>query len=275
MRALLVLFAFGWAACTPAAQPTTHAVASGDCDGRHHSNDRERACETREFVLDARPLRVDAAPNGGVSVSAWDRDEIRVVARVETWARTQQEADALLRQVEIQTAGSVRARLPEPRDDAWASVSYEIQVPRDADLDLRTVNGGIDVREVMGTVRFHAVNGGVQLNEVGGDVSGETANGGIAVRLARGPWRGAGLDVTTTNGGIEVDVPPDVSAEVDARTAMGPVHIDGLPLEDVKCENRASSYVPCMGGHAVGTLGRGGAPIRLATRNGGISLRRR
>ncbi len=72
------------------------------------------------------------------------------------------------------------------------------------------------------------------------------------------------MSVTTQNGGIDVDVTRGVSAEIDARTA----------LNDVRCGERASRQRPCMGSHVVGTLGDGGATLRLQTTNGPVRLRR-
>jgi hypothetical protein len=82
-------------------------------------------------------------------------------------------------------------------------VSFELDVPRTAILTLHTHNGGISLADFQGTANFHAVNGGVSLTNVGGDIRGETRNGGVTVDLSGDRWDGAGLDVETTNGGIQ------------------------------------------------------------------------
>ena len=58
------------------------------CEEDRSDSDTERYCEVREFTLDARDLvRVDAEPNGGIRVEAWDRGEISLRAKVQAWSR--------------------------------------------------------------------------------------------------------------------------------------------------------------------------------------------
>lgn len=281
MRAPVLLLAALTACASPASQsvPTTSA---GCDDGYHYETGRRGGalvCETRTLSARGRALAVDATPNGSIAVETWDGDGIRIEATVRAWAPTEDEARAVLRETEVQQRpGLVRTRLPEAtrgawsRDRPWSSVSYTLQVPRDAELDLETVNGGVTVRGVHGKTEFEVVNGGVTLDRVGGEVTGRTTNGPVTLDLARGFGP---VDVASTNGPIDVSVPEDASAEVDARTTMGPVRFDGLPLRDVGCTGRETRAVPCTSGRVVGTLGGGTAPLRLSTTNGPIALRRR
>lgn len=262
----------------------THIVAtsasgtSGDCedDARSYHNRGVRLCETRTLALSGRRLTLNASPNGGIEVRPWNGNGIEVTARVEAWAETDAEARTLLREAEVDVRDhTVRTRLPEHDDDreGWVSVSYDIRVPHEADLDLSATNGGIHVAGVDGSLRLRSVNGGLALDRVAGRIEGETINGPVNVDLERAPTRG--IDLTTMNGPVTLVVPDGLSAEVDAETSIGPVRIDGLPLEDAACTDRDTRYVPCLNGRVVGTLGRGGPTVRLRTTNGPISLKRR
>jgi hypothetical protein len=182
----------GWAQAEPN-DPCAERGWRDDDDVRH--------CEVREETLPAGPLAVDAGTNGGVRVTGWDRNEIRVRAIVQTHARDDARARALASEIQIQTGGHrVQSTGPQPERREWWSVSYRIDVPRRSDLDLRANNGGITIGEVSGTIRFDTSNGGVRLNDVGGSVRGRTRNGGLHVTLAGQRWDGEGLDVETTNG---------------------------------------------------------------------------
>ncbi|MEL6615915.1 MAG: hypothetical protein AAFQ43_09265, partial [Bacteroidota bacterium] len=245
--ALLVACGGNAPAASGAQSHTGTTGTTGDCEERTWRGDGERVCEERTFTLDTRALRVDATPNGGITVDAWDRNEIEVVARIDASAPTAPEVEALLAQVRIETGETVRARIPESRDNRWVSVSYTIRAPRDADLDVRTVNGGITVRDVEGRLRATAVNGGLDLDGVGGDVTAKTTNGGVSLRLARGLSRGDALDVETTNGGIELAASGDLSAEIDLSTGNGPLRIDDFDLGEVDCE-RSRWRSGCVGG---------------------------
>lgn len=225
---------------------------------------RGHYCEVREQTLPARAsLTVDGRRNGGVQVVAWDRNQIRVRARVQAWARTDDDAQDLVRNVQIHTDGAVTADGPSTHSREGWSVSYEVSVPRDIDLDLEARNGGIGIEGVHGTLRFATVNGGVHLASVAGDVRGETRNGGLHVELAGKAWDGQGLDVQTTNGGVHLDVPDDYSAHLVTGTVNGGMQID-FPVT-----------VRGIIKHRIETdLGQGGATIRITTRNGGVTVSR-
>jgi hypothetical protein len=47
---------------------------------------------------------------------------------------------------------------------------------------------------------------------------GRTTNGGVKVALTGSQWDGEGLDVTTTNGGVTLEVPSDYNAHLETGT---------------------------------------------------------
>ncbi|HWI17360.1 MAG TPA: hypothetical protein VNT81_06415, partial [Vicinamibacterales bacterium] len=49
------------------------------CSNRYNDRDDDyyRHCEVRDSTMPAGPLNVDAGTNGGISIEAWDRNEIR------------------------------------------------------------------------------------------------------------------------------------------------------------------------------------------------------
>jgi hypothetical protein len=228
-------------------------------------DDREQVCDLRETTIPARGGRlvVSGGQNGGVAVYGWDRNEIRIVAKLQAQARSQNDAEALLAGIQIRTSSDIHAEGPRPgRNESW-SVSFDVYVPRRASLDLQTHNGGIRIADVEGDIRFAAVNGGVRLSGLAGDVKGETQNGGVQVTLSGDRWRGDGLDVRTQNGGVKIDVPERYNAQLETGTVNGGFDLD-FP---VTVNGRL--------GRAITTqLGSGGAPIRVFTTNGGVSLRR-
>ena len=232
---------------------------------REWDSDRnERHCETREYTLRSTgSLRVDAGPNGGVRVMAWNRDEVRVVAKINAQAPEMDEARGIAEQIRIETEpGRVRSDGPRLRGGrrSW-SVSYDVWVPARTDLDLETTNGGLAVEGVNGRLRLGTTNGGIRLAAVSGDVHAETTNGGVDVSLEGERWQGAGLSIETTNGGVRVRVPEGYSAELEASTTNGGIDF-GFP---VTVEGRLTRRIRA-------TLGNGGPALRFETTNGGIRL---
>lgn len=238
------------------------------CDGRDQSDGDARAvyCEIRERTFPAAArLDIDASPNGGISVHGADRSDVRLVARVEAHAETDADARALASGVRLEIGdGRVRSEGPDQHNRRNWSVSYELWVPSRSNLALQALNGGIAVDEVDGTIEARSTNGGISLERVAGDVRGETTNGGVHATLGGDRWRGAGLDLTTTNGGITLDLPRGYSARLEAATTNGGFDID-FPIT---VQGR-------LGRHLTTQLGQGGAPIRAITTNGGVTIHER
>jgi DUF4097 and DUF4098 domain-containing protein YvlB len=246
---------------TSAAGQTSYLEAN-TCDGI--SSDRAYHCEMREDTLaGGNPLRVDASPNGGIRVRGWDRNEVAIRSRIVAYADSEQDARRLASQVRIETAGGdVRAHGPDRDNDTYFVVSFELNVPQNANLTLKTVNGGISIRDLRGTVNFDAVNGGVRLENVAGEVRGETNNGGLTIDLTGDRWDGAGLDVETHNGGVRLNLPANYSAELETGTTNGRLNVE-FPIT---VQGR-------IGKRLHTTLGGGGPKIRAVTYNGGVSIR--
>jgi hypothetical protein len=228
--------------------------------------DRGWFCEVREYTLSAGgTIRVDAAPNGGVAVEGGSRNDVLVRARVSARAATDEDAQEIVRDVEVMVSGSeVEADGPHTgRRESW-SVSYRVYTPTNSDLDLRSTNGGITIEGVTGELAFRTTNGGIHLTDVAGDVRGRTTNGGVHVLLTGSSWSGAGLDVTTQNGGVELGIPEGYSAHLETGTVNGGMDFD-FPITVQGRLNRRSISM---------NLGEGGNPIRVRTTNGGVEVRR-
>ena len=223
-------------------------------------------CEIREQTLapTGAPIAIDGRQNGGVSVKGWDQNQILVRARVQTGAPTAPEAEALAREIRIETSGSkIFASGPESRRDYHWDVSYEVMVPRRSDVSVETHNGGIVIADVNGRIDFSATNGGVVLKKVAGNVKGSTTNGGLVIELAGDRWDGETLDVSTTNGGVVMSIPENYSANLQTGTVNGNISVD-FPVT-VQGEIKKQLAV---------NLGAGGAMVRATTTNGGVRIRR-
>ncbi|MEO0559840.1 MAG: hypothetical protein AAF170_16850 [Bacteroidota bacterium] len=238
------------------------------------TSDQAMHCEVRSFALTSRPkLRVEAAPNGSIHAKGHPRDDIEVLARVWTRARTEARARALADGVTIHTDGMLRHELAQelhsndrPKD--YVEVSYRLAVPHGQDLDLTALNGGIQIEEVQSRVRFESLNGGVRLYGLGGDVQGHTLNGRLRVRLTGDTWQGRGLDATTTNGRVELVVPTGYSAELETGTVNGRLQVDLGELG-----GDTAQWISRKGTRLLETtLGEGGSPVRVRTTNGRVQI---
>ena len=235
-----------------------------NCD-RWGDDRRERFCAVRDVTLKTpqRALFVDGRDNGGVTFYGWDKNEVLVRALVQTQADSRSEAEDLAKEIKIETDGDrVRADGPLNRRYASWSVSYEVWVPRKTNLDADTHNGGVSVEGVEGKMDLRAVNGGISLRQVAGDVRARTTNGGVTAQLDGQTWRGTGLDLETTNGGVSVDIPRGYNAELETGTVNGSMNID-FPI----------TVQGFIGRRITTKLGNGGPRVRATTTNGGVRIR--
>jgi hypothetical protein len=241
------------------------------CSGDSWSNgDRVSFRDLREMTIPATgSLSVDAGRNGGIRVKGSERSDIAVRACIQTWGVSDEAARAVAAGIKISSAGGT-IKADAPGEENW-SVSYELLVPRSIDLNLKAQNGGIGIASVEGRLEFETQNGGVSLMDVAGDVKGRTTNGGVNVALGGNSWKGSGLDVTTTNGGVHLSMPDTYAANIETGTTNGGFHSDipalSVSNEDVKGPTRHQRATRLNT-----VLNGGGAPIRLITTNGGVHI---
>ena len=229
-------------------------------------------------------ISVDGRPNGGIEVHGWDRNEVRMRAKVVTQAESDAEARQLASEIRVLTGPTIHAEGPRgerTRERSW-HVSYKLDVPRETALTLESLNGGIHLENLDGNVNFTTTNGGLHLKDMGGSVKGRTTNGGVHVELMGTEWRGEGLDLTTTNGGVHLQIPRNYNAQLEVGTTNGRVHSslgkgssdegddDGDDADDDNPGARAARRFKNR--NLSLTLGSGGKLLRIRTTNGGVHI---
>lgn len=206
--------------------------------------------------------------NGSVEIRSWSKAEVGIWARIKVEGRDRDEAEELYESVNIEveeTSGRVAIYTDAPRNlgrGRQISVEYEINVPEEIDLDVRTVNGGVDVRTVTGHIRLRTTNGSVEAVGLHGNVQAGTTNGRVEVELLAYDGEDD-LEFTTTNGSIRVTLPKDIRGEMEARTTNGHIETD-FPITVQGRFSKKSIRGDLNGG--------GPTLIRLKTTNGSIYM---
>lgn len=217
--------------------------------------------------------------NGSVTIVAWDRNEVKIEAEKIARAGRESEAEKMLGATEIivrQDGNSVEVDTRTPRcragEDFWSwifggdggnvTVNYVITVPRDIHLQVKSVNGKIEAREISGRAQLATTNGGIEVEEAVGSVSAETTNGRIRVSLAKVADNEA-MYFETTNGSVTAAFPQDFSATISARTTNGSINCD-FPVTTAGRMGR---------NELEGKIGDNGGRVTLRTTNGSISIR--
>ncbi|MDE3110442.1 MAG: DUF4097 family beta strand repeat protein [Acidobacteriota bacterium] len=128
------------------------------------------------------------------------------------------------------------------------------------DADLATSGGGIDAKAIDGSLSARTSGGWIRMNGVGGRVDAHTSGGWIAATFNKGDSQGGELN--TSGGPITAKIDPAANLEIDASTSGGGVRSD-LPLRVTGSFSRD---------HLRGTLGSGGATLRMHTSGGSIRI---
>jgi DUF4097 and DUF4098 domain-containing protein YvlB len=232
--------------------------------------------ETFDRTVDVRPgsrVEIDNV-NGKVRVSAWDQPQVRIHAVKKVHDSDDREIMRQLR-IDVRQEGStleIETAHPRRKDDVGfldflfgnhvnTSVDYEVTVPRTIDLSVETVNGSIVASDVSGEIEVETTNGKIDVARCSGTVDAETTNGSISVELMQ-VRAGRGMRFETTNGRINLTLPPNIAANIDASTTNGKIATE-IPITTQRFSRRSLR----------GTLNGGGTDIVLRTTNGGIEIR--
>jgi len=205
--------------------------------------------------------------NGAVHISTWDQNEVKVDAVKYAYSKDRL-AEA---HIEINSGKDYLSIRTTYRDHDlsfnWGSrnnpagVEYTLTVPRNVRLDeIKLINGSLDVSEVTGEVRASCINGKLQAHNLSGRADLSTINGRLEARFDQ---LSGSLDLKSVNGSVELTIPSDSKAEIEASTISGGIENDfGLRVNHHR-------YV----GHELrGELGNGGTRIKLENVNGHIEI---
>ena len=201
--------------------------------------------------------------NGNVHVTSWSRNIVKVDAIKRASSRDRLEA------IEIKIdsdpdAIRIKTKYHRQFDNNPGGVEYTLTVPRGARLDkFDLVNGGLDANDVGGEVNASSINGRIKVRGLSGNARLSVVNGHLEATFDRLDEPKT-ISLESVNGSIDLALPPDASATLEASTVSGSIHND---------------FGMAVSGHFVGhelhgTLGEGRAQVNLRDVNGTISIRR-
>src|SRR5579884_1619224 len=200
-----------------------------------------------------RTVDVSAAKNGHLS----DPDKVRIVVVENGRGIT---VCAVYAPQFDETGCTDRGATRAPANDV--EVDFTVRVPSAVKFTARTVNGDVVVRKLDADVDVHTVNGKVDVSTMRA-VDAETVNGSIHAALGATAWAGRKRFVTV-NGGVDLELPYGINADLFATTLNGkiatdfPAHVSGNLVK-----------------HEVHrTLGSGGRGLSVYTTNGSIRVHR-
>ena len=239
--------------------------------------------------------------NGSVEITGWDQNTVDISGTKYA------ESESLLHAMQIEASSSgnavrIKTSRPDPHHGNMGA-KYVIRVPRQTVLEdvrssngslrvedingnahLATSNGSIHLGKIHGNVEARTSNGSVEVNEIDGSFEAETSNGGIRAHL-HDTESGHPIRLSTSNGGIDLQVDSPRQNDVVASTSNGPitVRMPGNVNASLHASTNSNGSVRSdfdvlvhsgeLSKHRMeGTIGGGGPKIDLTTSNGNINL---
>jgi hypothetical protein len=243
-----------------------------------------QAADTKEFhrtvTLD-REGRVSVHTfKGSVTVTTWDRPEVRIDARIEPDGNDadQKEKVAL---TEVRVSGSGESVSIESNYDKaerhgrglfgfftgnWVNilpfVHYTIQMPATARLEIKDHKSDIKVSDLKSDLKLDTHKGTVVVARLDGAARVETHKGDVRVEFARFSHASR---FETHKGEIEVRLPKDSHFDLDADSGR-----HGDVESDFAMTTRAGHS---RAAHTTGAVNGGGPELRLTTYKGTLRVR--
>jgi DUF4097 and DUF4098 domain-containing protein YvlB len=217
--------------------------------------------------------------------------------RVETWNQNQIEArvittgykigDGGVQIIEHQSGNSVEMEVKLPRHFFSVSigtrshrVEVAIRMPAQGEVNLATGDGSIRLQGLRGEMDLKSGDGAEEIEDVDGRLRAQTSDGHIRARgrfdeldLSTGDGRveatvlpgstlAQGWNVRTGDGSVHLQLPSDLSAEVDLHTGDGHISLE-VPIT-------VSGQM--AGNHIHGKLNQGGNLFTIHTGDGSIEV---
>lgn len=212
---------------------------------------------------------------GAIDIGRSEGAAVEVRAMREARGDSDDGASALLRRVDMNeqvTPDHVRIEARTPADAtsgrglsrfgrrSAVTIEYRVRLPQGLSATVRTENGQVRLDNVDGRLEVASTNGGITGRAVSGSLMASAINGGV--QLGFDTLRDD-VEVTVVNGGIRIEVPKSLDAELDATTVNGGVRVDDdVPL-DASVRERL---------RVTGRINKGGPRIVLHTTNGGVRV---
>ncbi len=180
----------------------------------------------RHFKVEAHPVVTIHNPNGLVTVRAWTKSDVMVVAKRAT-AQVEVDAEQNGNRVDVLTRQVADTASP---DDLRTDL--EISVPQDAELQIHNDAGGVNVSNVAGDMSVETIAAGVDLEDTAGYMMVKTVGGAFQCLRCAGR-----LEVSSISGSFKlIDLK---SVYVRAQTSEGNILFNGsfMPMATYVLKN--------------------------------------
>jgi DUF4097 and DUF4098 domain-containing protein YvlB len=178
------------------------------------SADAQTRRTEKHFSVVGKPVITVQNPSGHIQVKAWDKHEVMIVAEP---ASVNVEVDTEQAGNRIEAVTHITGVRPAPDD---VKTDYEISVPVESELQIRTDSGAVTVENVHGDMSFDTVAADLSLQDVAGYLVIKSIGGSTLCTRCAGRLEG-----TSISGNFQLLQP--AMDNVRVQTSSGNILFDG------------------------------------------------
>lgn len=232
-------------------------------------------------------ITLTGAPKGSIRIEGTRQNEVEIDAEITLEAAN--EADLATLQnvtgfvldqstghVTISSVGTndqkylkqVAKKFPKRLVGLAFSIDYVVKVPRYCDLQIDNGKGDIEVSGIEGVLRVNSLEGNVKLALVSGGLTATFGKGNVFIAMPERGWGGRPIDAALATGEMNVILPVNLSAELDASILRtGKIENE---LSDLKPRVRTVKFTEQS---ISAKAGSGGMPLKFTVGDGTIRLK--
>ncbi len=220
---------------------------------------------------------------GKIKVQSWDQMRIKVETKIDVKAKSKNEAQIMLDNIQLelirdQLIVELTTDIPiiNPQylekkffgmlsgsPEKSINIEYEIWVPEEIDVEVRTTDGEIEIQNVKGNITAVTTGNPIELKNINGSINAFTTNSNIIAEITG--LNNSSNELSTANADVEIILPDTSGITFQANAENGEITSDF----DTK---KRGIYTDTK---QYGWINGGGVKMKLFTRGGMIKIRKR
>src|SRR3990172_8683126 len=234
--------------------------SSYSCADSKYMDEKLKVIHDKSFPISpGNDFKLDAS-SGDVLISSWNKNEVHVKILGNDKAKEK---------VEFNFNESEDMIEVEAKYD-WSlfmlvkgvQLRFEVQVPKEFNIDAATSGGDIKLQNVKGKVALKTSGGDITLLGSDAVINGSTSGGDISLDYS---GQNQGIELSTSGGDIAVKLPKNVGASANLSTLGG----------DIKSDFKGNNAVNISSTKFEADINNGGNPLVLKTTGGDIVVKKK
>jgi DUF4097 and DUF4098 domain-containing protein YvlB len=239
----------------------------------------ERTVQKQTPISPSSKLYVETS-FGSITITGGDVTECSVIAEICGRAPTEEEAQLLAEQVtiELETVGdtlTVKADKPRTRNNRSISISYDITVPKQTNIECASSYGAIKIVNIKGQTSGKTSSGSIEAKNIDGRTNLDTSYGSVNCRNITGD----NITAKSSSGSITAEI---IKGPTQLTTSYGSITCTDMSDGDLKLKTSSgkirisnASFVNCDAHTSYGSIASNdleGKLIKLHSGSGSIDV---